>query len=281
MRTPAYPVVVGVLTLFGLLGPTGARVAGPRLPDPVQTQDSQREPQPDAETDAIRAATVVAKVTREWMNGKMTTPGISVETRESGRTSANGQPLVRYNAFVHGAPKDQLYALLEWPITQASPSELMKGLTISESGLVICAGRAPEQCVGEKRDDPVNFVITAAKGEVFRIALISEDGNTKIFFAVVPDPIVTKDKGCSLEAIRLLPRFELTLLRAKGYQPNEELLYASKSYDEAKEQHVKADEDGTFTSALLPFVKNKQNGKTDVRLQGASCSPALSFEWGK
>ena len=64
-------------------------------------------------------------------------------------------------------------------------------------------------------------------------------------------------------------------------QPNEDLLFTTKSYDESQEKKVQADADGEYVSALMPSVKNKQNGRTIVKLKGANCAPELSFEWGK
>jgi hypothetical protein len=232
-------------------------------------------------TDAAQLAANIANTSRDWLNGRLSTPGTSGELHEAARSNQSGQLVVRYNIVVKGAPKDQIYTLLSWPINAPKPLEQMKGVSIGADGLVICAGKTAEQCVGEKENDLVDFVLSPAQGEVFRMALVSADGKTKIFFATVPDPIIKKSKTCSLEVIRLLPRFELVLIRAKGYVPNEDLLFASKSYDESQDRRVKADGDGGYFSALMPFVRDKQNGKTSLSLMGGGCSLELSFEWGK
>jgi hypothetical protein len=222
-----------------------------------------------------------ANTTRDWLNGKLSTPGTSAELREVSRTNQSGQLALRYNVFVKGVPKDQTYTLFSWPINAPSPSEQMKGLSIANDGLVVCAGRMPVQCVGDKEDDPVGFTLSPARGEVVRMALVSANGKTKLFFATIPDPIIQKNKTCSLEVVRLTPQFELVLVRARGYQPNEDLLFASKSYDESHEQRVKADTDGGYATALLPFAKGKQNGRMVLSLKSNSCTSELSFDWGK
>ena len=119
------------------------------------------------------------------------------------------------------------------------------------------------------------------RAEIYRKALVSADLRTKVYFAVVPDPILQKDKGCSLEAVRLTPKFEIVMIRGKGYKPNEELQFLSKSSNEAKNMKVKTDTNGEFVASLLPFVKGRATGRTDVQLQGASCTPKVTFEWGK
>ena len=135
--------------------------------------------------------------------------------------------------------------------------------------------------MGDKKDDPVDLTFMPGQGEVFRTALVSKDGHVKVFFAIVPDPIIKTSQGCSLEVVRLMPHFELVLIRATGYQPNEDLLFASKSYEESKEQQVKADSDGEYFAGILPFVKDKQGGTTVLKIKGERCAPELSFKWGK
>jgi hypothetical protein len=258
-----------VLALLGFCG-----LAKPR-------PSSAQEPQGNA-TDPMKLAAGMVNVTRDWLSGKLSTAGTSVEIHEVSRSNDGGQLMVRYNVVVKGAPKDQTYTLMSWPINAAKPLEQMRGLTISATGLVVCAGRTPEQCGdSQKLDDPVDFTFLPGRGEIFRMALVSADGDAKVFFAMVPDPIIKTNGGCSLEVVRLMPRFELVLIRAKGYAPKEDLLFASKSYDESHEGQVKADTDGTYVSAMLPFVKGKPSGRTTVKLKGGGCAPELSFEWGK
>ena len=200
--------------------------------------------------DPFKDPATIAKVTSEWLNGKMSSPGVSVEIKEVDRSMDGGQLKVQYNVVVTGAPKDLLYTFSAWPINAAAPVEQMKGLSILENGVVACAGRKPGQC-GEKEqpDDPVEFTFMPGKGEVFRLAFFSADGKWKIFCAMVPDPIIKTDKSCSLEVIRLTPKFELTLVRGKGFQPNEDLVFVSKSYDESHVNKVKADANGEYQSA--------------------------------
>jgi hypothetical protein len=211
----------------------------------------------------------------------MSTPGVSAEIREYSRTNSNGRLEVQYHVFVTGAPKDQNYTMVSWPINARGPSASMGGLSLLKDGLISCAGRTPEQCGDpNKIDDPVELTFYLATGEVFRMALISQDQKTKLFFAIVPDPVAKSDNGCILEAIRLLAKHELVLIRGKGFQPNEDLEFKSKSYDEEKGGHFKADVQGEYVTGLMPFVKDKKSGITDVKLTGAKCALALTFEWG-
>lgn len=233
-------------------------------------------------TDPFKDPAAITKMTNDWMSGKLSSPGVSVEIKEVDRSTDGGQLKVQYHVFVKGAPKELLYTFSAWPINAAGPVEQMKGLSILADGTVACAGRLPGQC-GQKEqpDDPVEFTFMPGKAEVFRLALISADGKWKVFFAMVPDPIIKTDGACSVEVIRLTPKFELTLMRSKGFQAGEDLVFTSKSYDESHVIKAKADSGGEYRSTLLPFVKKHANGMTALQLKGASCAPELSFGWGQ
>jgi hypothetical protein len=114
----------------------------------------------------------------------------------------------------------------------------------------------PEQCGdADKKDDPVEWTFYPLPGEVIRSTLISQDQKTKLFFAIVPDPITKNDNGCTLEAIRLTQKNELMLIRAKGFQPDEDVEFESNSYDEKRGGHAKTDAQGEYGTGLMPFVK--------------------------
>jgi hypothetical protein len=257
------------LALLGFVG-----MAGPQQVPPQQA--------PGNATNLVQTADRVASITRDWMEGKNSAQGASVEFREVARANNGGQLKVQYRFFVKGAPNDQTYMLISWPITAANPSVLMKSVSISANGLVLCAGTTPGQCGdANNKDDPIALTFSPRQGEVIRLAFVSADQKTRIFAAIVPDPIIKTSMTCSAEIVRLSPKFELALFLAKGFQPNEDLLFQSKSYDESQDEHVKANAGGGYVTAMLPFVKGKPNGSTFVQLKGESCAPELSFEWGK
>lgn len=220
-------------------------------------------------------------LSRQWLDGKLSTSGVSAKLREKERSSQDNRLKVVYNLVVDGAPKDQTYVLIAWPINTPKPIEQLKGLSISADGVLVCAGKAPEQCVGEKEDDPVNLPLFPAKGEIVRVALVSSDQKTKIFAAVVPDPIVSSSGPCSLEAVRLMPQFALALVRAKGYGANETVTFFSKSYGESHQQDSKADSEGNAVWGMLPAVKGKQRGTTVMSAKGAGSTSSISFDWGQ
>ena len=285
-RVFAFVRTIGVLSLsvLGLLASVQALTAQDKSPSAQAPQKSTAPPSQTVApiTDEIPpVARQLLEVTLKWLNGEISTPGVTAEIREVSRMNSAGRLEVQYHVFVAGAPKDQNYTMVSWPINVRGPSATMEGLSLLKDGLISCAGRTPEQCGDpNKKDDPVELTFYPATGEVFRMALISQDQKIKLFFAIVPDPVAKSDNGCVLESIRLLPKHELVLVRGKGFQPNEGLEFNGKSYDEEHDWHPKADAHGEYVTGLLPFVKDKKSGTMEVKLKGSRCAPALTFEWG-
>jgi hypothetical protein len=126
----------------------------------------------------------------------------------------------------------------------------------------------------------LKLTYTPGIGEIFRHALISEDHASRIFFSIVPAPMIEHDKTCSLEVVRLSPRFELAVIRGKGFTPGEVLNFHTSSYQDAHDSQPKVDPQGDFFAVLTPYVQGRTMGTTQVTVKGKSCAPALAFEWG-
>jgi hypothetical protein len=97
---------------------------------------------------------------------------------------------------------------------------------------------------------------------------------------IVPDPIIGKDKACTLTVERLLPHFELAFFAGSGFPPNSDVSFDGQSYDEKHPIKTVADSDGNIQFALLPFVSGHKKGTTTVKGVGMTCSPSIKFDWG-
>jgi hypothetical protein len=249
--------------------------------NPSTQQNSNRDP---LAGNAAAQRTVTA--TKRWLAGTMSTNGMSAQLREISRADIKGKLEVQYHIFVAGAPKDQTYTLVDWPPNAPDPSASIAGLSILEDGLVVCAGRATDQCSHpdkpEKKDVPVKLVFYPLDGEIYRLALVSQDQKIKMFFAIIPAPIQATDNGCTLEVVSLRLKNELVLVRGKGFQPNESVVFQSNSYHQTqtREDTNKVDANGEYQLPMAPFIAGKDRGTTEIKLQGAKCAPVLRFQWG-
>ena len=160
---------------------------------------------------------------------QMVPPGVSIEAREVYRKGTSGKDLeVRYNIYVKGVPPDATFRQVQWPVDKEKPIAGFSGITLKSDGLMICAGRTPEQCHSSVQlDAPVSFEMQEPlKGEPRRSIFIAP--NLRIAISIVPDPVQSEDKGCKLSAIRLSAKFELANIEGSA-SPTikaQELLYS-------------------------------------------------------
>ena len=207
---------------------------------------------------------------------KASTPQTSITLKETERSGS----LITYRLYAIGLPRDQHYSLVSWPVTQREPGVLLSGVTVDGSGLAICAGKPGDCGLPDKPDDPIDLKINPVKGEPFRVALISPDGKTKAFAKAVPIPNQATDGGCSLQATLLLPGAVEVAIEGSGFAPNADLTLETNSSGERQSKKAKADSDGTYYSAILPYKQGESRGTAEVKIKSSSCSPAVSFDWG-
>jgi len=184
--------------------------------------------------------------------------------------------------YAEGVAKDKAYSLLAWPVTQKGPSKVLSGVTLDASGLAICAG-TPGTCgSADKPNDPIDLKLRPVPGEPVRLGLISEDGATKVFAKVVPIPLRGEDRGCVVEGVLLTPSAELVLIEGSGFPANGDLMMDSNSEGERHAGKAKADQDGRYTTAVLPYKQEgPSHGTLKVTLKSAGCSPSVEVPWGR
>ena len=210
---------------------------------------------------------------------RMVPAGMSIEAKEISRTGKSGEDLVvQYHIFVTGVPPGILFRQIEWPVNADKPSSPLWGISVGKDGVLMCAGRTPEQCGDLKKpDDPIEFITRPAKGEPSRVAFVAP--NVKIGTVLVPDPIQSSDKGCTLNAVRLTPEFEFAFLSGSGYAPNGDVHFRISS-ETTTEQVVKSDATGSIRVSVTPYPAKRNKGVVKVKIVEPRCSPELSYGWG-
>ena len=107
--------------------------------------------------------------------------------------------------YAAGVPKDTIWSLIAWPVTQKSPSTVLQGITLDDSGLAVCAGTRGTCGSSAKPNDPIDLPTRPVPGEPVRLALVSTDRKIKVFAKTVPVPLRGEDKTCAVEATVLMP----------------------------------------------------------------------------
>jgi hypothetical protein len=210
---------------------------------------------------------------------QMVPPGMSIETKEVSREGQSGKDLVvQYHIFVKGVPPNTLFRALNWPPNAEKPSVTLEGISVGKDGVLMCAGRNPEQCGDPKKpDDPIEFTVLPMKGEPSRFAFVSSD--IRIGTVIVADPITAKDKACTISLVRLTRAFELAFMSGSGYPPNADVHYTVSS-EMTSNSVIKADSNGTIRVGLIPYPGKKKEGTARVKINEAACAPEASWDWG-
>jgi hypothetical protein len=254
-RQGAYPCILAALLLM----------------TPAPTYRTQDEASVDSRISRM------AKVQKNW-GPKMNTSGVRITLKEVKRVMTPQGTSVYYHLLETGLDTGQVYTLFSATL-QLSTVPALEGVTFSESGLGVCAGR-DGTCSGDKPNDPIDLVMFAAKGEPKRLAVVSANSEYKAFTYVVPFPIVGEDRGCTVEVILLSAKAEAVLIHASGLTPTRDVHFTGVSEGEIQRNDSKADEEGNYYQAALPFVKGKSHGSAKATIQSSGCSPSVSFEWG-
>ena len=190
-------------------------------------------------------------------------------------------PVIKLRLIADGVPKNGVYSLVTWPVTQKGPSEVLKGVTLDSSGLAICAGKPGTCGTADNPNDPIDVTVQPIPGEPVRLGLISADGATKVFAKVVPNPLHGDDRGCGVDAVLLTPGAELVLIVGSGFPIDSDLTMDSASEGEHHGGKGKADAEGRYVSAIMPYVQGVAAGVTTVNLKAGKCGPSVKVPWGR
>jgi hypothetical protein len=237
--------------------------------------------QTDAEDDARSRenASRLANLQVRW-GPPMNSPGAEIHLKQISERTDDGHRAIVYRLFATGFPKGEGLALEEVSM-DLEITPVMEGISLDDSGQAICSGK-PGTCGDTaKPDDPINFVVSAAKGEPKRFSLVSEDGMIKAFTYVVPFPISGKDAACSVEAILLSENADALLVRGSGFKPRAAVRHTVVSEGETRESDVTANQNGEFTDVELPAAKGKTKGTATASFHSSDCNPSLSYDWGE
>jgi len=209
-----------------------------------------------------------------WGDELNSSAQIKLEAHLMAKQPRNGADYALYDFYLTGAPADQVYTIFQWPLGKPQPETVMLAY-ISDNGRLCMHAIGCQGTSGPY----VLLAFLSFPGLPHRIGIVSEDKKYKAVVMVVPDPIVAKDKGCSVEVIRVREDFSLTVLRGKGFQPHDEIKYTSNSEGEVINGTLTADWLGEFSMGFGPGVKGKRTGTDRLSFKAPGCAPTVSYRW--
>jgi len=237
---------------------------------------------------------------------KASSPGISLTMNEIARVKGAASTLITYRLTATGFAPGARLTLLRWPLNQGVVA-VMKGIVIDASGTAVCGTPAPAVSApssgGTKTaadaqaqsatstvapctetmpvNAPVEITTSAAKGEAIRVALVAEDRKGGAAASAVPFPLAGENRGCKLQILLGAKDGELVLIEGEGFKSDASFTLGAETYGQKTTLGAKPDAQGRFVAAMTPFVQGHDSGDTVVYYQSDSCTPTVSFHWGK
>lgn len=228
--------------------------------------------------------------------------GMALALKETGRTkNAAGATAIRYQITGTGFTPDMQLTLWRWPLNHKM-EQVMSGIVVDASGTAVCGvaapgPSAPTDAAGAnakaaeaaippctrtmKAGTPIEFEITAAKGEPVRVALVAADHKHGAAVAEVPFPIEATDRGCKLSVVLGSQNAELVLVEGNGFKQDKDFSLGTESFGVKHPMKVAATTNGHFVAALTPWEPGHEVGDTTVYYTSSTCTPTVSFHWGK
>lgn len=252
-------------------------------------------PEEQAEQKATQmriALTRVARAQANWGPAE-SAPGMSLQLKEMSRAKTATGTEITYQLTGKGFTPDMRFTLVRWPLNQ-NITQVMSGIVIDATGTAVCGAGAPAlqtapveaaqvpSCTKTiKPGTPIQITTTAAKGEAVRVALAAADHQHGAAVSLVPFPIEGENQGCKLQVLLGSKDAELVLVEGDGFKQDATYTLGTESWNEKHPLAVKINPQGHFVAALTPWAPNHDIGDTVVYYQSSTCTPTVSFHWGK
>lgn len=255
-----------------------------------------------AQKAAQQAARVRFELTRlateqaNW-NAEETSKGNSLTLKETGRKPTPTGTEITWELAAAGFDPAMQLTLVRWPLNQKLTA-VMSGITVNAQGLAVCGTNAPgpqaptdvsadtvpkaPSCLKTmKPGTPITITSEAAKGEPIRVALISNDRKHGGAATAVPFPIEGENRGCRISVILSSKDADLVLVRGTGFKQDKTYTLGTESYGKKHPLMATITPQGNFVAALTPWIPGHDEGSTVVYYQSTTCTPTVSFNWGK
>jgi len=201
------------------------------------------------------------------------TPGVQLTLEEERRDTGGrgGATRVFYHLVMSGFPKDKTYKLSSWRFGHAISIEKPE-ITTDEAGNWFVDGT---------RVILDWSIVGFARGEPFRVGLISTDETVKAFAKTFPFPIEARDGSCHLWMELATTDGKSFAVYGDGFDADDHATTTSTSGTEIIRGETVISSGGTLPpTIILPAVVGKQSGTASFSVASKSCVPIVNYEWG-
>lgn len=238
------------------------------------------------------ALTNLARAQANWGPAE-SAAGMSLNLKETARAKTAAGTEITYQLIGKGFTPDMQFTLIRWPLNQ-NITPVMSDIIINAAGTAVCgigasglaaptdtASKVPPCTRTMQPGTPIAITTTAAKGEAIRVALVAADRKHGAAVSLVPFPIEGQNNGCKISVVLGSKAADLVLVEGSGFKQDATYTLGTESWGEKHTLNVAINPQGSFAAALTPWVNGHDTGDTVVYYQSSSCTPTVSFHWGK
>ena len=193
--------------------------------------------------------------------------------------------LSRYRIYSADAREETAYVFAVWKIgTYLENMQVISNSAyVNRRGLLMTRKPTADEQDQETVDEKAEFDIgiQAADGEPVRFVLHTKDNKFMEPGTLIPFPITSTDRGCSLEARLAVPEGQAILIFADGFPPDSDLVVRGDSSSEPKESKHRTGITGHVAFIELPFVLGRDAGILKESITTKECSVSINIPWGK
>jgi hypothetical protein len=191
-----------------------------------------------------------------------------------------GLVATRYRVFAEGAPENLVYGLRTWLIGEDSIPDL-HDLYVNAQGLLMLHKPKPSQEASFKaQGDEFDIISITGSAEPMRYLFFSMDGRFQIFGTLVPHPLVSENRGCTLELRIAQPDATAVMVVANLFPPEARVPIVLESGGKTASEVLTTDTNGHAVMAAFPYVTGQTRGVLKASGEGADCLPSVVLRWG-
>lgn len=189
--------------------------------------------------------------------------------------------VVGMRGTVYGAPRNDPWDVLVWPLDQPNPGVQYKDAWVNLEGYLWKARPRDEAQEASGGEGALRYNFGGAKGEGYRYMLLSKDQKLRIYGVAIPFPNIKKSGKCVAELRLGTTDGRLLIVRGEGFAPNGSAHLMTSVSGKETSQDLHTDAKGTFMTGLMPPSSAEESGTRGVTVSAPGCSVHFEQPWGK
>jgi hypothetical protein len=203
--------------------------------------------------------------------------GVRLELTEL--PSAVPESRVKYRLTANGLPQGVTFGLFSKDFSH-SFHEVATGFKVDETGSFV----STEIRNGGRYlrfDDIVLEPGPYPKGAAWEVALVSADRAIRAFAKVIPYPITSRDRTCSVSLELVSQRGDRFIATGSGFAPEEDIITESQYSGRIIQKQKRVSPEGVLPGDVISLGARGSDRSARYIVKGQSCEVILEYQWGE